>query len=134
MHTIESVYYGELSTQAKHLKSGSIIITDAPVDNNGKGQAFSPTDLLAASLGSCMLTLMGIAAEARNIDLKGTHITINKIMETNPRRVSEIVIDIFMNKYPYSEEAKTVLEYAAINCPVAKSLHPELIQNITFHY
>lgn len=134
MNTIETVYNGELNTQAKHIKSGSIIITDAPIDNKGKGQAFSPTDLLAASLGSCMLTLMGIAAESRNIDLKGTHITIKKVMEANPRRVSEIVIEIFMNKYPYSEEAKNVLEYAAINCPVAKSLHPDLIQNITFHY
>ena len=134
MATIESIYIGELSTEAKHLKSGSIIYTDAPIDNMGKGQTFSPTDLLTASLGSCMLTLMGIAAQSRAIDIKGTSISITKIMGANPRRVTEIIIEIFMAKLDYSVEEKNILEYAAINCPVAKSLHPDLIQSLVFKY
>lgn len=134
MHAIESIYNGELNTRSKHLKSGSIISTDAPIDNMGKGESFSPTDLLAASLGSCMLTIMGIAAKSREIQLNGTTLTINKIMGTNPRKVAEIVIEIYMVQNPYTLEDKRILEYAAINCPVAKSLHPELIQNVIFYY
>lgn len=134
MPTIKTIYIGELRTEAIHLASGKTIITDAPIDNMGRGEAFSPTDLLAASLGSCMLTLMGISANAKGISLDGAKITVKKVMASNPRRVSEIVIEIEMPKNNFSEEHKRVLEYAALNCPVAKSLHPDLIQKVTFNY
>ncbi|MEO8148975.1 MAG: OsmC family protein [Bacteroidia bacterium] len=134
MPTIESVYTGELRTEAKHSASGKIIITDAPIDNLGRGEAFSPSDLLAASLGSCMLTLMGISAKGREINIDGTKISITKIMAANPRRVAEIVIVFDMPDQTYSPEQKSILEYAALNCPVAKSIHPDIIQNITFNY
>ena len=94
MHQIIIEYEGELRTRAKHLKSGNEIFTDAPVDNHGKGEAFSPTDLTAASLGSCILTIMGIAAERRGMDLKGTRSEITKIMGQNPRRINKVKIQI----------------------------------------
>lgn len=134
MHTIESIYTSELNTKAQHVKSGSILYTDAPTDNLGKGENFSPTDLLAASLGSCMLTLMGIAAQSRSINIDGTKITITKIMGVQPRRVSEIIINIYLTNFDYNHKEKELIEYAAINCPVAKSLHPDLIQKINFIY
>ena len=94
METIRTVYVGNLRTEATHVKSGIKIITDAPVDNHGKGEAFSPTDLLAASLGSCMMTLMGIAASKHRIELSGTSMKITKIMAADPRRVAEVIVDI----------------------------------------
>jgi uncharacterized OsmC-like protein len=115
MPTIKTIYIGELRTEAIHLASGKTIITDAPIDNMGRGEAFSPTDLLAASLGSCMLTLMGISANAKGISLDGAKITVKKVMASTPRRVSEIVIEIEMPKNSFSEEHKRVLEYAALN-------------------
>jgi uncharacterized OsmC-like protein len=134
MVSIEIIYSGALRTEAKHLQSRSIIITDAPLDNMGKGEAFSPTDLLAASLGSCMLTIMGITAQSRSISIENTKVNITKIMASDPRRVSEVIIEIFMPNFNYTAGEKKVLEYAALNCPVAKSLHPDLIQNVVFHY
>ena len=134
MMTIETIYEGDLRTRAKHMHSGTELITDAPVDNNGKGQAFSPTDLLAASLGSCMLTIMGIAARTHGIDIDGTRIEILKVMAANPRRVIEVKINFVMPSTIYSEKEKNILEVAARSCPVALSLHPDLKQTITFHY
>lgn len=134
MATIKSRYQGELRTTATHLQSGEKIITDAPLDNQGRGEAFSPTDLLAASLGSCMLTLAGIAARKHNFDIDGTEISITKIMATNPRRVAEIVIDFTMPKNNYSDDQKKIIELAAHTCPVALSLHPDIKQTITFNY
>lgn len=134
MKTSKIVYSGNLRTEAVHLKSGNKIITDAPPDNNGKGEAFSPTDLLATSLGCCMLTIMGIVAERHDININGTGIEITKIMEANPRRVGEIIVEFTMPKNNYSDKEKTLLENAAHTCPVAKSLSAELKQTVIFNY
>lgn len=134
MKTSKITYLGNLRTEAVHLKSGKIVITDAPPDNNGKGEAFSPTDLLSTSLGCCMLTIMGIVAERHAIDIKGTTIDITKIMEANPRRVGEIVVEFLMPPNNYSEKDKQLLENAALTCPVAQSLKAELKQTVKFTY
>ena len=132
--TIETIYTGELRTQATHIASQNAIITDAPVDNNGKGEAFSPTDLLAASLGSCMLTIIGIAADAHGFSIEGAKISITKIMVANPRRVGEIIIDFSFSSNTYSEKERLLIEKAAGSCPVALSLHPDLKQSINFNW
>lgn len=134
METIRTTYLGELRTRAIHVKSGETIITDAPVDNHGRGEAFSPTDLMSASLGSCMLTLMGIAARTHNINIDGTEIKITKIMASDPRRVAEIVIEFSLPRNDYTEKEKTILERVARTCPVALSLHPDLKQTINFNW
>lgn len=134
MKTSEIVYLGGLRTQAVHLQSNSELITDAPTDNNGRGEAFSPTDLLATSLGSCMLTIMGIIAERNSIDIKGTRAAITKVMAANPRRVIEVAVELTMPKNNYSEKEKELLENAARTCPVAYSLHPDIKQSVTFSY
>ena len=127
------VYKNNLRTEALHLSSGETIITDAPVDNNGKGEAFSPTDLVAAALGSCMITIMGIVAQKHNIDIAGTSAKVKKIMGSNPRKIDKVVIDISMNNQ-ISENDRKRLERAALSCPVHKSLHPDLIKTISFSY
>ena len=127
-------YKGELRTEAEHLKSGKKIITDAPPDNNGKGEAFSPTDLLATSLGTCMLTLMGITAMQHHFNFGDASVEITKIMAANPRKVSEIIAEVQMPKLAFTDQQKRLLEYAALNCPVSKSLHPDIKQKITFDY
>lgn len=134
MATIETIYLGELRTEAKHVLSGDKVITDAPLDNQGKGEAFSPTDLMSASLGSCMITIMGIAAREHGFNIDGTNCSITKIMAADPRRVSEIQISFNFPAIQYSDKQKLILEKAAINCPVAKSLHPDLIQNVRFNF
>lgn len=134
MKTSEVIYNGGLRTTATHLKSGKQIITDAPTDNHGKGEAFSPTDLLATSLGSCMISLMGIVAMQHNFVFEGGSVDITKIMDSNPRRVVEIIAEVKMPKLNFNEQQKRLLEYAAHNCPVAKSLHPDIKQTITFIY
>ena len=128
------IYSGGLRTEARHLKSGKIILTDAPPDNNGKGEAFSPTDLMATSLGSCMLTVMGIVAERHQLDIAGTEVEITKIMDANPRRVVEIVVEMTFPKKAFSDKDKQLLEQTALACPVAKSLHPDLVQTVRFHW
>lgn len=132
--TIETIYTGELRTQATHLASQNTIITDAPIDNNGKGEAFSPTDLLAASLGSCMLTIMGIAANTHGFSIDGTKISITKIMAANPRRVGEIIVDFAFPNNNYNDKEKMLIEKAAASCPVALSLHPDLKQTVQFKW
>jgi uncharacterized OsmC-like protein len=134
MKTSTIEYTGGLRTRSLHLRSGQVIITDAPPDNNGKGEAFSPTDLLATSLGCCMLTIMGIYAEKHGLDISGTKTDITKIMGTDPRRVVEIVVEMTMPRRNYSEKEKKALENAAHTCPVAKSLHPDLKQTISFNW
>ncbi len=133
MATAKISYEGNLRTQSIHLKSGNQIITDAPTDNHGKGEAFSPTDLLATSLGCCMLTIMGIRANQHNIAFTEATADITKIMESNPRRVGEVMVAIKVMGN-YSNDEKAVLEDAAINCPVAKSLSSALKQTVSFHY
>ncbi len=132
MHTSEVKYLGNLRTEATHMASKSKIITDAPVDNNGKGEAFSPTDLVATALAQCMITIMGIEANKLNIDMNNTQATIIKRMGIGPRRIVEIEIEITL---PLSVmEYKEHLEQAAYNCPVAKSLHTDIRQKISFRY
>ena len=131
MATIETVYLGDLRTEATHVQSGTKIITDAPTDNQGRGEAFSPTDLLSASLASCMLTIMGIKARANGIDIDGTTCSITKIMAADPRRVAEIVIKF---KFPkeYDEKDRILLERSALTCPVYYSVHEDLKKTVDF--
>jgi uncharacterized OsmC-like protein len=128
------IYEGNLRTRAEHLKSGNTLITDAPVDNHGKGEAFSPTDLLCTSLASCMITLMGITAEAKGIKLGNVKANIEKVMYSEPRRVGEIHVALNVQDMMYSPKDKSILENAALSCPVAKSIHPEIKQVISFVY
>ena len=131
--TSQVIYLGELRTTAKHEQSASSIETDAPIDNHGKGERFSPTDLVATALASCMLTIMGIAANTHNIDITNTQCSVEKIMETAPRRISKINIEVhFPKNIVYSEKEKMILEKAALTCPVMESLHPDCIKNIQF--
>lgn len=133
MATIETVYQGTLRTQATHVQSGTEILTDAPVDNQGKGEAFSPTDLLAAALGSCMLTIMGIAAKQQHINIDNTTCSITKIMAAEPpRRVGEIVVNLKFPENTYTEKDKKILEKAALTCPVYLSLHPDIKKTVDF--
>jgi len=134
MITIESKYLGSLRTEANHLQSGNKIITDAPIDNNGKGEAFSPTDLVAAALGSCMMTIMAISAKKDNIELEGTTYEITKKMSASPRKIQEIIINFNFQKLNLSNEQKQKLENAAHTCPVSLTLSEEVIQNITFNW
>ncbi len=134
MVTVKSSYKGNLRTSAVHVASDNTIITDAPVDNNGKGEAFSPTDLVCAALGSCMMTIMGIVAERNNINIEGTEIETTKIMASEPRRIAEIVLNFKMPSQDYTAKEKAMLENAARSCPVALSLHPDVKQTINFVY
>lgn len=134
MKTSKILYLGNLRTEATHLQSGRTIITDAPTDNNGKGAAFSPTDLLATSLGCCMLTIMGIFAERHNLNIEGTEIEITKIMVSEPRRVGEIIVEFTIPKNDFSDKDKRLMENAAHACPVAKSLSAEIKQTVIFNY
>jgi uncharacterized OsmC-like protein len=128
-------YEGQLRTSATHLQSNSIIETDAPSDNQGKGERFSPTDLVATALGSCMLTIMGIKARDMNIHLEGTRIDVQKHMKADPRRVGGIDITFqFPASLALSDKEKIILQNAALTCPVAKSLHPDLEQKVIFNW
>lgn len=127
------VYQGELRTQAEHLGSGQKIITDAPLDNNGKGEAFSPTDLLASSLAACALTVMGIRARKEGFDLEETRATVEKIMASDPRRVAEVKVRISL-KANCDAKMQKILEGIGKNCPVSKSLSSDLIQDIQFEW
>ena len=131
--TSTSVYKGGLRTENTHLRSGSTILTDAPVDNRGQGQAFSPTDLCATSLANCMLTVMGIKAEDHGWDLKGATATVEKEMASDPRRIAAIRIFIRASR-PDDSKAIPILERTAKDCPVAKSLHPDLVQEVSFEW
>lgn len=129
------IYKGELRTETKHLQSGSEIETDAPTDNQGKGERFSPTDLLATSLGTCMITVMGIKARQMDIDLTHTKIDVTKIMKANPRRVGGIEITFhFPQTLQPDASQQEILEKAALTCPVAKSIHPDIDLNVKFNW
>ena len=132
MPTVKTKYLGNLRTENEHLQSGCKLITDAPLDNQGRGEAFSPTDLAAAALGDCIMTIMGIKARDKEIDLEGTQIEITKIMASNPRRIGEIQVTFRFPDKPYSEKDKKLLEAVSKTCPVALSLHPNIKQNIQF--
>ena len=129
------IYDGELRTVATHLFSGSVIETDAPLDNQGKAQRFSPTDLLATALGSCMTTIMGIKARDMQVDLRGMKIDIEKIMKADPRRISGVNLTFhFPETLRVDEKQKTVLERAAHTCPVIYSIHPDIEVKIVFNW
>lgn len=126
-------YLGELRTESTHLASGETIITDAPIDNHGKGQAFSPTDMVANNLATCMITVMGIFAQNSNISMEGTRANVKKYMASDPRRISGIDIEIYLPK-SIDERYRAKIEAVGMNCPVAKSLHPNLVQRVQFLY
>ncbi len=136
MPTIKTEYLGDLRTQATHLQSGTQLLTDAPTDNQGKGEAFSPTDLVAGALGSCMMTIMGIVARRDAIDLKGSEMEITKVMSAEaPRRIARVEIRMSMlSDRLLTEAEQTKLERAAYTCPVALSLHPDIAQDVTFSW
>lgn len=133
MTTSKVIYQGDLRTAAIHLQSNNEIITDAPIDNHGKGEAFSPTDLLATSLASCMLTIIGIKAADMDIDIKGTTAEVTKIMSADPRRVSEVHVAITFNKQ-LDDKTQKIFYNTALTCPVAKSIHPDIIQKVTINH
>jgi len=132
--TIKTKYLGDLRTENIHLQSGSKIITDAPTDNRGKGEAFSPTDMLATALGNCIMTIMGIKAMDNNIDITGTDLDITKIMANDPRRVAEVVMEFTFPKKGYTEEEKKLIESVAGISPVPLSVSKELKQTIIFNW
>ena len=137
MSTVTTYYIDELRTEATHNYSGTKIITDAPIDNQGKAESFSPTDLLAASLGSCMITIVGIAARTQGFEerLRGTKLEITKIMKSDPRRVGEIqVVLTFPEGSNLNEKERKIIEHTSKTCPVALSLHPDLLQTWTFNW
>jgi len=134
MVEIKLNYLGELRVEAAHQPSGIKLMTDAPVDNHGKGQSFSPTDLVAASLGACMATIMGIVAERHQLDLKGMQITVRKHMAQKPvRRIGKLEVE-FSIPGNFDEKTRKLLENAAHTCPVHESLHPDVEQQISFHW
>ncbi|HTN18458.1 MAG TPA: OsmC family protein [Chitinophagaceae bacterium] len=131
--TSEVIYKGDLRTAATHLQSGTVIETDAPTDNNGKGERFSPSDLVATALASCMMTIMGIAARTHGFDIDGTTCSVQKIMVANPRRIGEIKIDMrFLEGKVYDDKTKAIIERAALTCPVFESLHPDCKKTVDF--
>ncbi len=133
MTTSVVFYSGNLRTESQHLQSGETITTDAPIDNEGTGQAFSPTDLAATSLANCMMTVMGIVANRHNIDIEGARADVEKFMGVNPRRIVEIKIDFHL-PISYNTATKKLLEQSALNCPVSKSLSESISQSIHFNY
>ena len=133
MNTFEIKYQGNLRTTATHLDSGSEISTDAPKDNHGLGEAFSPTDIVCSALASCILTIMAIAVEKNGININGTNAIVKKTMGNNPRRISKIDIELTF-PMDYDSKTKTILERAALNCPVHHTLSNEVEKNINFIY
>jgi putative redox protein len=133
--TSKIIYNGNLRTTATHLQSGTVIETDAPKDNQGLGERFSPTDIVSTALGSCMMTIMGIAAKTHEINIDLTECSIEKIMAANPRRIAEIVVEMYMKGQPsFTDKQKSILEHAALTCPVYLSLHPDLKKTVNFHW
>ena len=133
-HSIENKYVGELRTESTHLKSSNVIITDAPTDNNGKGNAFSPTDLVASALCSCMTTVMGICANKNQFDLPNSTAHITKVMSSHPRRISKIIVKINFDSNNLSEQNIEKLIAVAKGCPVAQSLCSDLVQEVRFNF
>lgn len=133
MPTANITYVGELRTVCIHLQSGTEILTDAPTDNHGKGEAFSPTDLVATALGSCMVSIMGIKSRDLDVDLKDSTVSITKIMQAEPRKIAKIEVILNMS-IATSDKNKTILERAAMTCPVLLSLHPDIEKEVTFNW
>jgi putative redox protein len=134
METAKTRYLGDLRTEMTHVRSGSVIITDAPVDNKGKGEYFSPTDLVASALGSCIFTIMGIAAREHGFSIDGSSCTITKIMTDKPRKIGEIQIEFDLTSNTYTDKQKTILDHCVKTCPVALSLNEAVIQNVVLKF
>ena len=134
MPTIHSRYLGNLRTEQTHLASGSVLITDAPIDNQGKGEAFSPTDSVCAAMSACMLTLMGIASNTHEIPFEGIEAEVTKFMSAAPRKIEKIEIRFWGFEKALNDHQKKILERAALTCPVGLSLHPDIIQAISFEF
>ena len=133
MATSKVIYSGDLRCESEHLQSGTIIYTDAPTDNHGRGEAFSPTDMVANSLATCMLSIMGIKANAMNVTIDGSTADVTKIMQTEPRMISEIVVVLDMQGVD-DEKSRIILERAAMTCPVFLSLHPDVKKTVSFNW
>lgn len=134
METSRVTYTGDLRTEALHVKSGQLFITDAPLDNQGRGEAFSPTDLLATSLGACAITVVGIAARTHGFNVDGTAMKITKIMASDPRRVGEVIVEMKFPDVKYSEREKSIIRHTINTCPVGQSLSPELKQTFILNF
>lgn len=133
MATSKVTYLGELRTVCIHLQSGTEILTDAPTDNHGKGEAFSPTDLVATALGSCMVSIMAIKSKDLEVDLKDSTLSVTKIMQAEPRKISKIIVELNM-AISTSDKNKIVLERSALTCPVLLSLNPDIEKEIVFNW
>lgn len=131
--TSKVTYLGDLRTTSVHLQSGTEILSDAPKDNHGKGEAFSPTDLVANSLATCMVSIMGIKSRDLNVDLTDSTVEVTKIMQAEPRKIAKIIA-VFNMSVAVDEKAKIILERAAMTCPVLLSLHPDIEKEITFNW
>jgi len=133
--TSQIIYKSGLRTSATHLQSGTSIETDAPSDNQGKGERFSPTDLMATALGTCMITTMAIKANTLNIDLDGTRVEVTKIMVSEPRRIGKLVAHLFFPAHlSLDDKTKEILERTARTCPVERSLHPDIQLDMAFNW
>ena len=134
METVQTTYLGNLRTQAIHLQSGATIYTDAPIDNHGKGDAFSPTDLFAASYASCALTIIGIATQTHGFSIDGAVVKTSKVMGENPRRIVELKVEFTFPANHYSEKERAIIERSIQHCPVGNSLPSELKITKTITY
>ncbi|MEO0896167.1 MAG: OsmC family protein [Bacteroidota bacterium] len=134
MNTAKVIYQGSLRTEAEHLRSGNKILTDAPTDNHGKGEAFSPTDLVATAALSCMITVMGISAEKNDINMGEVSGEVKKVMTSAPRRIAELTIELIFTNHNLNDSEKSLLERVALSCPVTRSLHPEIMVKVKFVY
>lgn len=134
METVRISYKGGLRTECTHVKSGQTLVTDAPVDNNGRGEAFSPTDLLATAYGSCMLTIAGIYCDKHGVEMKGAEVGVEKIMLADPRRVGKLVIVLDFSVNEWTEDVQKRVKAAALACPVAKSVSADMELDITFKF
>ena len=134
METARTIYKGDLRTEITHVRSGSTITTDAPIDNKGKGEYFSPTDMVASALGSCIFTIMGIAAREHDFSIDGATCKITKIMTENPRKIGEIKIEFDFSGREYTDKQKKILDYCVKTCPVALSLNESVFQNIVLNF
>ncbi len=133
MATLKTVYKGNLRSEITHLQSSSVVVTDAPTDNNGKGESISPTDMVAGALGSCILTIIGMASEAHGFDIVGTEVETTKVMSASPRRIGEIHLTINFPRN-YEDKHKRLIEASVRSCPVEQSLHPDIKRVITYNY
>ena len=131
--TSKVTYLGELRTSSIHIQSGTEILSDAPTDNHGKGEAFSPTDTVANALGSCMISIMAIKSADLNVDIIGSTAEVTKIMQAEPRKIAKIIL-IFNMSIAADEKTKIILERTAMNCPVLLSLNPDIDKEVTFNW